>query len=108
MLVNGNLCDSCIKAKQTKQTVRMNTHRSQQPGEIIHSDIFGPLSAESFSRYIYFVSLVDECTEYISIISIVKKSDVQEQSTLFQSWFELNFAVKIRRIHSDQGENISA
>lgn len=48
-------CSSCIKGKQTRQTLPVNKSRSVRNGSVIHTDVCGPVSVQSFSGARYFV-----------------------------------------------------
>ena len=51
-------CRSCILGKQTRSVLRTSLSRSREKGAVIHTDVCGPMSCESFSGYRYFVSQV--------------------------------------------------
>ena len=48
-------CSSCMKGKQKKQRIRPNMSRSPTRCALIHSDVCGPMSVESFLGCRYFV-----------------------------------------------------
>lgn len=101
-------CDSCVKGKQVRQTPRKNTSRSKQRGEVIHSDICGPMSAESFSRCRYFISFIDEYSGLICTQPIHRKSEALAQFKLFVAWLERKYECHVNRLHSDNGgENVA-
>ena len=96
-------CDSCVKGKQARETLRTNYSRSQEPGAVIHTDVCGPMSVSSFSGCNYYVSFIDEYTGYISIFPIMRKSDVLNKFKLFHPWLERKFKCTLKRVYSDRG-----
>ena len=50
----------CVKGKNTKKTFPSNKSKAKGILEIIHSDVCGPMSSSSLSRYVYYVSFVDD------------------------------------------------
>lgn len=99
----NSVCSDCMKGKQTKQSLRVNQHRSGAKGDCVHSDVCGPMSVESFSGARYFVSFVDDYSGFIKIIPIAKKSDVKKRFIWYHAWLERKFVCSIKRLHSDNG-----
>ena len=96
-------CDSCMRGKQTKRTLGVNKSRSIQRCAVIHTDVCGPMSVNSFSGCCYFVSFVDEYTGYMVIVPIARKSYVLKQFKLFQAWAERKFNCVVKHVQSDHG-----
>jgi hypothetical protein len=48
--------------------------RATECGQIIHSDICGPFSTESFGKKKYFISFIDDCTCHAWVYLKHKKS----------------------------------
>lgn len=96
-------CDSCIKGKQTRETLRANYHRSLEKGAVIHTDVCGPISCSSFGGARYFISFIDEYSGYMVIIPIARKSDVLKEFKYFHSWIERRWGCTVKKVHSDNG-----
>lgn len=96
-------CSGCMKGKQTRQTLRTNTHRSKEKCAVIHTDVCGPMSVRSFSGCRYFVTFVDECSGFVVVTPIRRKSQVLEQFKIFQVWLERVYTCTVKRVHSDNG-----
>lgn len=82
-----NPCPSCVKGKQAKQELRENRHRSDKKVTVIHSDVSGPMSVQSFSGTHYFLTFIDEYSGYIVCKPIASKSYVAECFKSSQKWF---------------------
>ena len=100
-------CSSCMKGKQKKQRLRPNMSRSPTRA-VIHSDVCRPMSVESFLGCRCFVIFIDEYSRYITVILIVRKSDVRDEFIKFHAWFERKFECTIKRLHSDRGGEFMA
>ena len=50
----------CAKGKNTKKTFPSSESEEKGILEIIHSDVCGPMSSSSLSRYVYYVSFIDK------------------------------------------------
>ena len=103
---NRESCKSCIKGKQTKKSLHVRKHRSEESCVVIHTDVCGPMSVASFSGCRYFVSFVDEYTWYIAIVLIVRKSDVLKHFKLYLAWVELTFSREERECRVTMAENL--
>lgn len=99
---------SCVNGKHTRQTARKNATKSLDPVAVIHTDVCGPISVSTFTGARYFVSVMDECTSYISIVPIARKSDVLLQFNLFHAWFQRRFGCTVKCMHSDNGREFIA
>ena len=53
-----DVCNGCAKGKNTKNTFPSSESKAKGILEIIHSNVCGPMSSSSLSRYVYYVSLL--------------------------------------------------
>lgn len=63
-------------AKQHWLPFPISKNVSDNPLDIVHCDIWGPLHVDSHNGYIYFLTLVDDCTRFTWIFLLKNKSDV--------------------------------
>ena len=54
------VCKGCTKGKNTKKKFPSSESKEKGILEIIHSDVYGPMSSSSLSGYVYYVSFIDE------------------------------------------------
>lgn len=99
-------CEGCLEGKMTRSTLRTRPEKASAVGEVIHSDLCGPMSFKSLGGSRYYVSFIDEHSGYTVIKPIAKKSDVSLQFRKFLVWFERKFATRIKKLHSDNGGSI--
>ena len=69
-------CHPCAMEKATRLPFKSSFEESGTPGEIIHSDVDGPLPP-SLSGSRYLCTFVDQATRHITIATFPRKSDVE-------------------------------
>ena len=56
---HDGVCKGCVKGKNTKKTFPSSESKAKGILEIIHSDVCGPMSCSSLSRYVYYIFFID-------------------------------------------------
>ena len=69
----------CVKEKNMKKAFPSSEIKSKGILEIIHSNVCGPMSSSSLSRYVYYVSFIDEFSRK-TWISFMENKDEGIQS----------------------------
>lgn len=69
----------------------------------MHSDIYGPMSAQSLSEYLYYVLFIDDFSRKTWIFFLKTKSETLEKFREFKALVENQFGRKIRALRSDNG-----
>jgi hypothetical protein len=68
-------CDACIQAKQAHRSFPQEAeNRSQEPGERIMGDVWGPAGKESIGKWKYYISFTDDCTRYVHVLFLKQGS----------------------------------
>ncbi|GJT42106.1 ribonuclease H-like domain-containing protein [Tanacetum coccineum] len=62
---SDHLCDTCNKAKQTREPFRLSDHKSSKIGELVHLDVWGPYKVTSRDGFRYFLTIVDDFSRAI-------------------------------------------
>ena len=97
-------CEVCNKGKQTRSKYDKKLKRTtKEIGEIIHSDVAGPISPESHGGAKYFVSFIDDFSRKSFVFFMKKKSEVFEHFKTFRSMLKTQKQIKIKRLRSDGG-----
>lgn len=97
-------CEPCTLGKQTRKphkTVIKN--RNFKPGEMIHTDVCGPVNTESPRGSKYFLLFKDECTGYRVVLFLRHKSEVFEEFRKFENVITRQTGNKIKVLRSDNG-----
>ena len=53
-------CEHCAYGKQNWVTFPSGAKRVNKILELVHSDVFGPMSVPSLGKSVYYVSFIDE------------------------------------------------
>ena len=56
--------------------------------ELVHSDVFGPMSIPSLGKYMYYVSFIDEFSRNTWIYFLRKKCEIFEKIKEFKTLVE--------------------
>ncbi|RHN38558.1 putative RNA-directed DNA polymerase [Medicago truncatula] len=73
---NKNLiCDHCHLAKQTKLSFPNSEHTSSNCFDLLHMDIWGPISSISLQGFQYFLTIVDDFSRYTWTFLMKHSSD---------------------------------
>lgn len=102
--INDNFfCESCVYAKQHKLKFQNTEKHVSKPGELISSDVCGPMSEDSIGGSKYYVLFKDNYTGYRSVNFIRHKSDVTQCFKNFISLCNTKFGHKVQRVRVDNG-----
>ncbi|GJY72121.1 ribonuclease H-like domain-containing protein [Tanacetum coccineum] len=63
--VSDHLCDTCNKAKQTREPFPLSDHKSTKIGQLVHLDVWGPYKVVSRDGFRYFLTIVDDFSRAI-------------------------------------------
>ena len=106
---SGDSCSVCLKGKMTRTIIPKKAQKRQtSPGELIHSDLCGPMRTQSIQGSLYMVSYIDDATGWIHLAFLKHKSEQLKEFKSFESYVQRQFGVKIRRLRSDNGGEYSS
>ena len=71
--------------------------------ELVHSDVFGPVSVPSLGKSAYYVSFIDDFSRNTWIYFLRKKSEVFERFKEFKALVENQTKKKIKVSRTDNG-----
>ena len=91
---NGH-CNGCAKGKNTNKTFPSSESKEKGILEIIHSNVCGPMSSISLSRYVYYVSFIDDFSRKTWINFMKNKDEVFSKFKDFKSLIENYIEKKI-------------
>lgn len=66
----------CIQEKQTRRPFQGKHTRASKALALVHSDICGPISPESWEKKRYFVTFMDDFTHFTYVYHLSSKSDM--------------------------------
>lgn len=96
-------CEPCIYGKQHKEPFNKSETLTSKPGQIIHSDVCGPMEEYSLGGKRYFVIFKDDYSKYTYVYFLKHKSEVKEKLNCFLSTVKTQTDIVIKTIRSDCG-----
>ena len=95
-------CDFCSQAKITKKPHKSIT-RESEPLDLIHSDICELDGTLTRNGKRYFITFIDDCSDYTYVYLMKNKSDAFDMFKEYVTEIENQFNKKIKRFRSDRG-----
>ena len=71
-----DLCEHCVYEKQNQEIFPSSAMRAEGILQLVHSDVFGPVSVPSLGKSMYYVSFIDDFSRKTLIYFLRKKSEV--------------------------------
>jgi transposase InsO family protein len=97
------ICETCIKAKSHRSTYHLSNNKSQEPFDLVHSDVWGPSPTISKSGYRWFVLFTDDCTRMTWLYLLKTKDEVSTSFRNFYNMVKTQFRRSIKMVRSDNG-----
>lgn len=96
-------CETCVFAMQLKLSFETRVKWETTLGELVYSDVCGPMNEESVDCARYLVLFKDNCSGYRTVNMIKYKSDVLECFNQFVIKCRNKFGSDIKRVRTDNG-----
>ena len=97
------LCESCKLGKQARSPFNHSNTKVSKIGEIIYTDVCGPMEVNSVGGSKYFVLFRDGYSGYRVVSMLTHKSQVLEKLKLFCNQLENETGNRVKTIRSDNG-----
>ena len=99
----GELCDSCLARKQRRLSFpKMTKYHAADALELVHGDLYGPITPATNGGRQYFLLLVDDCSRYMWLQLLMSK-DEAEVIKKFKVRAEAESGKKLRVLRTDRG-----
>ena len=99
----STLCTGCIFGKMQRASFPSGRTRGINVGDIIHSDVCGPMSTPSPSDSRYFVLFKDDFSGWTTVRFLKHKSEVPETFYEFYELLKTETGQRIKILQSDNG-----
>jgi hypothetical protein len=96
-------CDTCFFAKQKRLPFPDSHTISANIFDLIHMDIWGPLSIPSMSGHRYFLTVVDDKSRFTWIYLMKYKSETSTLVKIFVYMVKTQFQAQVKSIRIDNG-----
>jgi hypothetical protein len=99
---NG-VCDICHLAKQKKLPYSSSFNKADAAYDVIHLDIWGPISIKSIHGFSYFLTAVDDYSRFTWIILMKNKSETRQHVVNLVKMIKTQHNHDVKIIRSDNG-----
>lgn len=96
-------CIPCLQGKQHRLPFESSETRGQQPGEILHMDVCGPMETTSLGGAKYFLLIKDDYTKFIKVYFLKSKSETVHHVEEFLNETKTRYDHKIKIVRTDNG-----
>jgi hypothetical protein len=80
---DNQFCEGCALGKHHRRSFGTRIDSTQSPGELIHSDICGPMQESSFRGFRYFIVFKDDFSKYRCVYFMKKKAEAVDKFRQF-------------------------
>ena len=103
-LPKDGMCDACQKGKQRKASFKSNTESSiDEPLQLLHMDLFGPVNIMSISKKRYCLVIVDDFTRFSWTFFLYSKDEASQLIINHIKAVDNDSRWNVKRIRSDNG-----
>jgi hypothetical protein len=102
-----DLCDHFIYGKQSRVRFPSGVRRENGILELVHSDVFGPITMPSLGGSLYYVSFIDDFSRKTWIYFLRKKSEVFDRFKEFKDLVENQIEKMIKVLRTHKGGELS-
>ncbi|CAJ2678503.1 unnamed protein product [Trifolium pratense] len=99
---NG-ICDVCHLAKHKKLPYNTSFNKAAHAYDVIHFDIWGPISIKSFHHHSYFLTAVDDYSRYTWIVLMKSKAETRNHVINLIKMIQTQFNHQVKIVRSDNG-----
>ena len=101
-------CESCLLSMMTKFSFKDMGECANGPLELIHSDVYGPMSTYAKADFVYFISFIDDHSRYGYLYHMRYKFEAFEKFKEFKNEVEKQLGRSVKKLRSNRcGEYLS-
>lgn len=101
--LDSNVCEICMQGKQCKLPHNQQRVRANRPLQLVHSDLCGPISPESYDRRRYTMTFVDDYTHFTVVYLLQSKSEAFKYFKIYEAMSTAHFNTRLSRFRCDNG-----
>lgn len=106
--ISNKICSVCIEGKATRCPFTINERRSKAIGELVHSDISGPISPCTLEGEKYFQVILDDFSHFVIVKLLKHKYEAEENLKDYITEVERQHGIKVKRFRLDNGGEFSS
>jgi transposase InsO family protein len=98
-----DFCEHCVDGKHNQVRFPSGATRVEGILQLVHSDVFGPVSVPSLGKYVYYVSFIDDFSRNTWMYFLRKKYEVFDRFKEFKALVENQTEKRIKVLRTDNG-----
>lgn len=100
-----SFCEGCIAGKAHRADIPKERTSGRAEGllDLVHSDVCGPMQVTSLGGSRYFITFIDDYSNWVVIYAIRQKSESADCYMNYEKFAERQTGRKIRVVRSDRG-----
>jgi hypothetical protein len=102
-----DFCEHCVYGKHNQVIFPFGAMRAERVLQLVHSDVFGPVSVPSLGKLVYYVSFIDEFSRNTWIYFLRKKSKVFDRFKEFKALVYNQTEKRIKVLRTDNVESFA-
>jgi hypothetical protein len=102
-----DFCEHCVYGKQNSVRFLYGAMRVEGILQLVHNDVFGPVSVPSLGKYMYYISFIYEFSRNTWIYFLMKKYEVFDRFNKFKALVENQIEKTIKVLRTDNGADFS-
>ena len=91
----------CLEGKHNRLSLRKRLKKETRAGDIIHSDVCGPMPVSTFNGKRYFVTFIDAWSHFKYVSLLACKSEVLQKFKEFKAMLKRKFDCTVKNVYSD-------
>lgn len=96
-------CDACVIGKQHQLPFKRSSSTTNNPAELIHSDICSPMQVPSIGGSRYFLLFKDDYSHYRTVFFLKEKSEVKRHIATYLKSTKADTGFDVKLFRSDNG-----
>lgn len=106
---SDKIYNTCMRNKSTRLPFKSITKsQSKDVGELIHSDIAGPMKVSTKEGHRYYQTILDDYSHFTQTYLLVNKSEAADNLIKYIREIETEKGINIKRIRCDNGGEYSS
>ncbi|KAK9695973.1 Integrase core domain [Popillia japonica] len=106
--MSGKICPTCVEGKAIRSSFAINPKRATKIGELIHSDICGPITPCTIDGGRYFQVILDDYSHFVVVKVLKNKNEAESNLKDYLAELERQQNVKVKCFRLDNGGEFSS
>lgn len=96
-------CSICVEGKGTRLPFKESQRKSKQIGDLIHSDVCGPLNPVAYNGSRYFQTIIDDFSHFVTVRLLRTKDQASQNLMDYIQNLERQQNIKVKAVRVDNG-----